>query len=277
MKLYKFRTVDTNSLMLLSNNQLWFSAFMGFNDPFEGTYILDDEFPDDVLDTFEMKSKEEMGEDKYNEMISSAGLQGKDFTKEELIKKLAENDFQNFISIIHSSHISSFSLRDDTNDPIDENLLWSHYADGLRGFCLIFDYEKLLSDIKETSEKAIMPIEVTYQDTPKTLKLLDFVLSNDVFGNNEDESYVLSVTESIATKSEDWSYENELRILSLDSTNIHSYKPWTLEQIIIGEKMPASHKKRILDIVKSNHDEILIKEARLIPNSYNIEILEHDT
>ena len=40
MKLYKFRAVNTNSLTLLANNQLWFSSLDDFNDPFEGAHIL---------------------------------------------------------------------------------------------------------------------------------------------------------------------------------------------------------------------------------------------
>jgi len=274
MKLYKFRTVNTNSLALLSNNQLWFSVFSGFNDPFEGTYVLDDSVSDEELDQYNIISKEEMGNEKYNEMLTGLGLKEGEFTKKELFLKLAEHAFKNFISITRGAHISSFSLCDDEKDPIDENLMWSHYAAGLRGFCLVFHYEKLLQDIMDSSETAIMPIKVNYQDNPNTLRLLDFVKSNGVLGGEEDEDYVKTATQTIATKSEDWSYENELRILSLDSVNLHRYTPESLIEVVLGDKMPEQHRKLILDIAKSNNSDISIKKAKLIPNSYNLEIVD---
>lgn len=274
MKLYKFRTLGVNSLTLLSSNQLWFSSFSGFNDPFEGMYILDDSVSDEELAQFDILSKNELGEEKYNEMLSGLGLVEGQFTKRDLFLGLAHHDFKKFISITHGAHISSFSLCDDEKDPIDENLMWSHYAAGLRGFCLVFDYEKLLSDIMDSSERAIMPIKVNYQDAPNTLRLLDFVQSNGVLGGEEDDDYVQTVTETIATKSGDWSYENGIRILSLDSVNIHRYAPGSLIEIVVGERMPEEHKKLVLDMVKSNNSDISIKKARLVPNSYNLEIVD---
>ncbi|MDH5647702.1 MAG: DUF2971 domain-containing protein [Candidatus Heimdallarchaeota archaeon] len=274
MKLYKFRTVNTNALTLMSNNQLWFSAFSSFNDPFEGTYILDGDFSDEELSKYKIISKEEMGDAEYNEMLTSLGLKDGEFTKKELFLKLAEHDFKKFISVTHGAHISSFSLCDNEKDPIGENLMWSHYAAGLRGFCLVFDYEKLLQDIKASSKAAIMPIKVSYQDKPNTLRLLDFVQSNGVLGREEDDDYVQTATQTIATKSEVWAYENELRILSLDTVNLHRYTTETLIEIILGDKMPETHEKLILDIAKSNNNNISIKKAKLIPNSYNIEIVD---
>jgi len=61
MKLYKFRTVNTNSLSLLGSNQLWFSSLDELNDPFEGAHILNKHLPNEILSTFKCKSKNKRG------------------------------------------------------------------------------------------------------------------------------------------------------------------------------------------------------------------------
>ena len=86
--------------------------------------------------------------------------------------------------------------------------LWGHYAQGGNGVCLVFDIDKLsLKVIEQFSNKAkIAPINY----------LSDF--SNAIFteGDSQEavEKYIEDNLEDIFfTKSLDWEYEQELRIL----------------------------------------------------------------
>ena len=273
MRLYKFREFNTNNLTTLANKQLWFSNRVDFNDPFEGAHIRNNQVPKDILGTFVSKSKEEIGETKFTEMLTNMGLKEDQFTDEQLFQKIAEHDLQILIKYIHKSKIVCLSLYETKNDPIINNLMWSHYANGLRGFCLVFDGDSLQQDIYSSTNKIIRPIKIQYQKTPNTLNLLDFIKSESILGSDPNIDFVQAVTETIATKSTEWAYENEFRIVSLDTSNFHCYSSQALKEIVIGEKMPQTQRKLLIDTVMSSHPKVAIKEARLIANSYLLEIV----
>lgn len=272
MELYKFREINTNNLTALANNQLWFSNQSDFNDPFEGAHIKDNKVPQEILEIFVCKSKEEIGTEKFTELLTKMGLKEGGFTSDQLFQKIAEHDLQILINIIHSSKIVCLSLSEPDNDPIKNNLMWSHYAAGLRGFCLVFDGDLLQKDIYSFANKSIRPIKIEYKNKPNTLKLLDFIQSESVLGNN-DINFVQAVTKTVATKSVDWAYENEFRIMSLEKNIFHHYSTETLKEIVIGEKMPEAQKTLLLNTVKANHPKIIVKKARLKPDSYSLEIV----
>jgi len=275
MNLYKFRSVDTNNIVALANRQLWFSSRDDFNDPFEGSWIRNNHISQEMLSTAVYKSKEDIGEKKYLKMLFDMGLKEEGLTNDTLFQRMAEHDLDVLINEVHGSKIVCLSMESESNDPIENNLMWSHYADGLRGYCLVFDNEALQQDVHESSDRSMRPIEVEYKNIPNTLKLDEFVRSKGMLGN-DDTDFVQSVTETIATKSLDWKYENEMRIVSLSKDKFHTYSQSTLKEIVLGEKMSPSHKKLVKDTVLANHPNILIKEARLKPNSYKITIVPHE-
>jgi len=278
MKLYKFRTLSTNSLSALANNKLWFSRLNDFNDPFEGAHILNSKVSDDDLVLFSKsinwKSKEEVGEEAYNKILSSMKINDDGLSKITLLKCIAKHDLNILVEIIHNSKIACFSLYDEKNDLLKENLMWSHYANGLRGFCLVFDGSKLQSDIYESSNKSMRPIQIKYQDEPKLLILSDYIRSI-ITPEFEDHDYIRTITETIATKSVKWKYENEVRISVLGKINLHLYSYETLLEIVIGSRMPKDQKNLVIGIAKKSNPNIIIKEACLKHNSYQIEILDY--
>ncbi|WP_161985085.1 DUF2971 domain-containing protein [Agarivorans sp. Toyoura001] len=265
--------MNTNNLTALANKQLWFSDQYDFNDPFEGAHIKDNQVPQDILDTFVCKPKQEVDEERFTKMLNEMGLQEGRFTNAQLFKKIAEHDLQVIVDIVHGSKIVCLSLSEQDNDPIYNNLMWSHYADGLRGFCLVFDGELLQQDIYNSSNKSMRPIKIQYQNIPNTLKLLDFIESESVLGSDNNFNFVDAVTKTVATKSKEWSYENEFRILSLSKSQFHHYSEGSLKEVVIGEKMPLEQRKLLSDTVKSAHSNVTFKEARLIADSYSLEIV----
>lgn len=271
VKLYKFRGFNANNITALSNRQLWFSQQSDFNDPFEGAYIKDNKLPQELLNAFACKLKNEITEIKFSQMLIDMELKKDELTSEQIFQGIAEYHLQILINIVHKSKIICLSLSNPENDPVNNNLMWSHYADGLRGFCLVFDGDLLQEDIYISSNESMRPIKIQYKSTPNTLSLLDFIKSDFVLDSDQNINFIEAVTKTIATKSVEWSYENELRIMTLDKNNFHNYSEKTLKEIVIGMKTPESQKKILLDIVKANHPEIIIKEARLKPDSYSLE------
>jgi hypothetical protein len=273
MELYKFREVNANNLSALANKQFWLSSLSQLNDPFEGSYIKDNKVSEAIIDDLVSMLKKDISDAKYNEALETFGVKNGELTKRDFAKKLAEHGLDDLLKIIHSSKVACFSLNEPSNDPILSNLMWSHYANGLRGFCLIFDGDLLQEEIYQSNE-VMRPIKIEYKNVPNTLKLLDFIESG-VFSRSNMEGIIQSVTKTIATKSIEWDYENEFRMVSLKESHFRNYSDNVLKSIVFGEKISSEHKKLLLDIVKANHSNVLIQEARLKLNSYSLEIVPY--
>lgn len=278
MKLYKFRQVDTFSLSGLSNNTLWFSDLNDFNDPFERSYILDEVLSDEVKKELILrvtpKPDNEVDLKIKQKVFKQAGVKSGD-NKEEFLHKMLKHDFKvALIDIIHKSKAICMSQESSVNDPLYENLMWSHYADGLRGFCMVFERDKLLQDFID-QQLTIRPIIVEYSDVPVTLSLNEFALSEHVLNKVLMKELISNVTKTLATKSLSWKYENELRMLSLEDNNIHEYYPESLLEIIIGEKMPQDQQKLVIDTARSANPNIIIKYAQLKKRTYQLEIVDY--
>ncbi|EOX4831356.1 DUF2971 domain-containing protein [Vibrio alginolyticus] len=279
MKLYKFRQVDTYSLSGLSNNSIWFSDLKDFNDPFEGSYVLDNQLSDskweEVLKVFTLKPVEEVGAKSQQEMFDSLGITDGGKDKKDLLSKMMERDFNEaLIGTIHSSKVVCMSQSSKHHDPLFENLMWSHYTDGLRGFCLVFDKERLLRSFWENDYK-LRPSEVEYQDAPLTISVTDFTNSRYFLNQSDNDDLIEKVTRTISMKSKSWSYEQELRLLSLEKHGGHCYEPSVLEQIVIGDKMPKDQQKLVVGTARSANPDIKVKLARLKKNTYQLEIVDY--
>ncbi|WFC15401.1 DUF2971 domain-containing protein [Aeromonas salmonicida] len=277
-KLYKFRSVDTYSLSALANSQLWFSDIGSFNDPFEGTFVFEESISDTSYKLWESivkwKGNEEIDPAERDRKLKKLNLEHFDISNPSFLSKLAKSEFDIVLKLIQLSKVISLSESNGEVDPITENLMWSHYADGLRGFCLIFNSDELKIDIHKTSNRVIRPVKVSYQNTPNVIDINAFIQSPAMLGVSE-LNYIDYVVGTISSKSESWRYENEFRILSMSESNLHSYSATSLREIVIGDKMPKDQQKLVTSIAKSVNPDMTIKRAKLKKNSYLIEIVEY--
>ncbi len=281
MKLYKFRQVDTYSLSGLSNSTLWFSNLRDFNDPFEGSYTLDEQLSDEVEQSLVTrmipKPDAEVDVSLRQRMYEEAGIEGSGADKKDFFRKMLKRDFEKaLVGTVHKSKAICMSMedREEDKDPLYENLMWSHYADGLRGFCMVFDSEKLQTHFYE-QELSVRPIVVGYEGTPITLSLNEFARSSHILNENPMTDVISDVTKTVGTKSKAWKYEKEFRMLSLEDSNAHSYQPESLYEIVIGEKMPRDQQKLIIDTARSANPNVLIKVAQLKQSTYQLEIIDY--
>lgn len=289
MNVYKFRTVDAYSLTGLANNEIWFSSLKDFNDPFEGSYIFDEH-------EYSKQDKEEI-----NLNYTWSGYTG--IAKDNLDKYISDNKINNFhswsvadkcilvlkidlesiIRTIHSSKAVCLSRqyinKDDfingkEKDTILDNLMWSHYSSGLRGFCLVFDDKQFYDGLIKYGDVAVIT-SIKYQNTPEALELKKWhamQLSKNR-NNLEDVAYVYK---SIATKSLHWKYEKEIRFVSTNrSTSKRKYEPSSLIEIVIGEKMPLDQQKLVINTALSANSDIKIKIAKIKSNSYELEVVDY--
>ncbi|WP_409590369.1 DUF2971 domain-containing protein [Vibrio jasicida] len=254
-----------------------------FNDPFEGSYILDEQLSREVeqslVDRVVPKPDSQVDVVLRQRMFEEAGVEDGGADKKAFFRKMLKRDFEKaLVGTVHKSKAICMSMEDTEagKDPLYENLMWSHYADGLRGFCMVFDSEKLQTHFYE-QELTVRPIEVEYQDTPITLSLNEFARSRHILNDNPMKDVISDVTKSVGTKSKAWSYEKEFRMISLENSNAHSYLPDSLIEIVLGEKMPQDQKKLVIDTARSANPDVSIKLARLKKGSYQLEIVDYPT
>lgn len=286
--LYKFFSVNNNSLSALSDSSLWFSKILDFNDPFEGQIKI---INGGVTRTETIK---------IIEGIHAGLVLGNLFTEKELelylieiAKKIsdgAEDEFKNYIIEMskgafhevsdryHKGGVCCFSSdineNGDYNEPLKNKLMWGHYADGLRGFSLKFNDDIFLDLNKNSMNESISgPYEIKYVNDYPCIDLIE--LSKMTFLEKNLKLAEDYINKLITSKNEDWKYENEYRYLSSAGGKLFKFNPNSIELICIGNKMKEENKKRVISIAnRLGVKEIL--EAKLDSESYSIKLHQYN-
>ncbi len=106
-------------------------------------------------------------------------------------------------------HLGQISLTKDSQQQrgFDIPAMWGHYARSGNGACIVLDRNKIIERCKETG---CIYGEVEYKDSvdPITYKLDDGELVHDFLKRQSHDLFF--------TKTRDWSYEQEFRILRID-------------------------------------------------------------
>ncbi|EPW4543326.1 DUF2971 domain-containing protein [Vibrio vulnificus] len=205
--LYKFRAFNKGSIELLLNRELWFAKPESLNDPFECQFDKEQLFSD--LDGIERIYKDKIAE--YADKI---------------------------INEFNSMGICSFS-RTKKNQ-----LMWSHYADDHRGFCIEFKESSLLSN-----NKVIKSIDVNYQvDLPK-LNVINNVRIDGYKINATFDSDIF--TKIIGTKYTSWKYEKETRLVLIKSSPL-KFLPTDVSSICFGLRMPQKDQNTLVTLLSGS-------------------------
>lgn len=124
-------------------------------------------------------------------------------------------------------------------------LMWAHYADSHQGICIKYNFSSfdLSSLIDGKSNKIAFFNDVEYSNEKLTDTANQYKKVNEISGND-----------ALFLKSEDWKYENELRLLYFDVNGKGDYTsidaPHCIEAIYFGYKCSDEDKKTIHKILK---------------------------
>ncbi|CAI1716201.1 DUF2971 domain-containing protein [Serratia quinivorans] len=274
--LYKFHAMNINSLSALSNNKAWFSSLSSLNDPFEGSFCVTEPKSDDDFRHLLRVSSEILYEQGFESPFT-----GKNLNRDELLAFMtAEHEsnpenFMNFIKELMNDQekeyrsnfldIATYCLASDI--PGDErshvanSLMWSHYADGLKGFCIKFNGERLYNSFIELNkDKKIKYAYIRYEEEMHKVNFIDF------FGNTSK-----SLDGALHTKHKMWDYECEIRFLTGNNGYVN-YSQDSVESVYIGVRMPSEQKKLLVDVIKHNYPNAKIHVVRFHKSSFSIEI-----
>ncbi|ARP64270.1 hypothetical protein A9K65_013420 [Mesorhizobium sp. WSM1497] len=285
--LLKFCGPTSYALENLRNGVLYCQHYEGFNDPFEFWADIETGIPDPVTarDRF-IAAATAWGFERFEDAVSEnateyfEGLDGSEPPFERMLDKM---------------RIACFASETD-NLP-----MWSHYADGLRGFCIVFD-EAAVINVKPEA----FILDVAYQDVPPRVDTFVYAVAYDqedyhAMAIEETESeikrgdtssevwlepYKGALEEALvtmrgmwkdvfATKPSEWKYENERRLLT-DALRegkepvLRPYPPEAVKEIIIGERMPAGYRDRLLEIIRARLGDRPVRTARRSTDRYAI-------
>lgn len=203
---------------IVSSLKLKFSNPKDFNDPFDTD--------EDILD-YDISN---LGEDAKNDIDTTVAsfLKRNNLNHSEHFKNAIQS-LKNSSALIEAYKLSRQELIENTRTlclSMDENniLLWSHYADKHNGICLEFDLNVGLENIFTETEIQMIG-KVDYDRNEKI---------------NYLENKLNAICKLYLTKTNEWSYEKEVRIVILNDNQFQKFNKRFLTGIIFGCKVPTS-------------------------------------
>lgn len=247
--LIKFFNDSNYNLDALKQQKIWFSSPYYFNDPFDCAINID-------FEGAAYKDLVEMNSNLFNKGSSDNFFDLNDVNIKSFLKihasKRGELYRDNVTNVISSIFISC--LTEISN--LGSLIMWGHYANSHKGFCLEYDIQDFMINYDD-----FQIIPVYYSNN----YLFDWHIKTEY----DMRKFKLSL---VFTKAYEWYYELEWRLMN---TNIEQsgnsgfllqfIKP---KRVYLGYKMDKNFKNDLIFICKQKN--IAIYEGLLIPNTYNI-------
>lgn len=131
-------------------------------------------------------------------------------------------------------------------------LMWSHYADGHKGFCIEYDFSQ---------SKELLPLPVYYTENRPLVPWKAAI--NNTYENMAAATAELAIT--LLTKDSAWSYENEWRIL-VKASDEHNITMPPITCIYLGAAICEYDRNCILEIAKKLR--IPVKQMKIDRGAY---------
>ena len=229
--LYKYRSFDARSISMLANDQIYFASPLDFNDPFDCVaheHMFETPYPESL----ELLAR--LHPDVSPEAITRENT-------EHLIEAISQHPEVNQIIIEQKKALQELTTKlgvlalSARNDSI---LMWSHYANYHKGFCIGFKNNFGLH------QNCVM--EVAYTDT-RCNDFVPYYLFSQIMGNEATHAALLK--DFLFTKYIDWKYEQEWRILG--DKGIAIYPEDSIDRVIFGLKMSNEERNTIQYILRN--------------------------
>jgi Protein of unknown function (DUF2971) len=218
--LFKYRAFDRNALQTLIDAKVWIAAPKSFNDPFDCRFYIYREHSDEELLAH------------LNDCAESRG-DTRRFTLEDIPQERPH--FKRALATLEEGvrNAGLFCLAATPFEP----LMWAHYADGHRGFCI--EYERRPdNDLGASGCSKVIYVDPTFP----IFRGLDF------FRQPED------VLRGILTcKAGSWSYEHEWRLIRMwrASPGERSYRlNARILSIYFGLRMPRRDALTVIRVLR---------------------------
>lgn len=264
--LFKYVTADT-ALRVLTNKTLNWSSPDSFNDPFEFRSPFEfgfelEQLEKPFLQRISILVTQQDGPDLFEDnqvadMIREARAQRVGGGDPAKVQELFRPRFPQYVNHLKQGLESDRNIWQEMKKTYrvlclsavrDNILMWSHYADEHKGAVLEFQPKM------ELATEMLGAREVEYsKEVPVAVTLEQFLLY--ITGQGPKPHSPEALVRSVYTKSSDWFYENEWRILTKQREDEQgpfsrrSFNAQELAAIYFGCRMPAACKHEIRDAV----------------------------
>ena len=244
--IYKYVPFSVNSLKLLIKGELWFGFPKNLNDPYEGEFLVKQ------YNSIPRKS-----------LVEFFYEQNPELCKEETVKSKVEKviyDYSEFHKDVHTTlkvrlrenyGVASFSY--------DKNsiLMWSHYSDSHKGFCIIFNKTELLESVKYPWAEFY---DVVYKPN---LCVSELILEKEKIAFNNEK-------EILYRKLDIWVKENETRMIAIFTPNNFKrnikFNKSCVKGIILGENMLDDNRETLQELIQNDSEYKDVKFHTAIKN-----------
>ncbi len=165
---------------------------------------------------------------------------------------------------VQSAHSSLVGIACFTPHP-DKIVMWSHYGDHHRSVCVGIDADILFEKIPVNSDGNKLVARLGKVDYKKSRPKAH---DNDVW----------------LRKSEEWSYEDEYRLISEMQSGEPAWGPglWNIpvsaiKQIVIGARMPSLLKEKVATLAKESLPDIEIKQCVVQKSQYKLSVEDYES
>jgi len=259
--LYKYRSFDDGgySLNILKTGHVWFSSADKLNDPFDSSLpysydILNEQKVRHWTKRVAIRADADTDKKTLEEMIDTF-IDGLRNDPKELAR------IEEYYLDLNYSRYGVFSLT-----PHKDNLLmWSHYAESHTGFCIGFDKD-VIGSIQQNwiRRKRLLSLEkITYaRKVPKI----------NFFNSMESDRWAKDLVKLLVTKSIDWKYEDEFRLLAWDSTNMAIDLSFdSISEIVLGCRISDDNREMLLRTISEIGLKAPVIQASRSKNKYELE------
>ena len=289
--LYRYRSVNTNSLEALRTNKTYYSSANYYDDPFDTFLNIDingivNEIIQEIKDpNYVQEFLTELNKENYRPLLQSIGvMQGMPLTYKNLLElftpehlKQLTNNLGEFRNIIKSDTWSICFSEDGFNET-----LWLKYADQHKGFALIYDMDadEDFFCFKEEECKnckngqnfpSLYPLYYSNEHYDAT-KFAQFMMKRIL----EDRLHkpglldrILPVSNQQAwererislIKKECHHYDKEWRMIVTASPNFYPFLKWKPSGVILGLKMKTAEQNLVISLAKQAGIEKIYKSV----------------
>ena len=217
---------------MVLNNEIYYASPSLFNDPFDCkinknfTYLDTKEKKLKYITALIINSSEKLSEPDMKKLITRKMTELEDIDKYQA-------DYEKTTNKLHDDSIGILSLSSRWNS----TLMWSHYSDFHKGFCIGFNAELLKNTMFGKYKK------VQYSS-----EFPDFKPSGKIEDTQLNMPFI---------KNQDWKYEQEYRFMQLFPNpfmgRIISLDDEFIKEINLGLFMPENYRKEIITIAKEKN------------------------
>lgn len=245
----------------IKRRYVYFSDMDDLNDPFEKKANLVLEY---VRDEEDLKTKKKGLINFLEEIYSKADEKSQENKLEEidLINKSDIDGFHDIVSNMCNNLLYAYNNKIKPGFRVccftktyDSLLMWGHYAEGMKGVCLKFDFSGYSEGF----------LNVKYEDKVQSFSFWDHVENRN--------GYILDMH---STKSKVWSYEKEVRLVKDKSSVMGYYDKDTLKEVIFGCKTSIDDVKEVFNAVSESGSSVKYKVAVPDSDGYGVSLWESD-